>query len=176
MHFPTALQSGAKAARSAIDCIGSIGKAVAVGVLSLENIDKTKSTLQSGGVKANELDFIICNAGSDVFLRSGDRMQRSSEWSRKASFRWDADIVKKAIFRAADRRHCVTAPQRPQWSANEELQEILESVRTLYFDLTFGVHKSLANVCETSVMLLLCIYRTGTSKCETCKSSFCTDE
>lgn len=123
------MQSGAKVARTALDEVKRADKPAAAGVLTLEGYHKTWDVLSRGEVELTELDFIVCNAGSDMYLRVGSEMQRSKEWSRKSRFRWDADIVKKAIFRAADRRHSVTAPQRPEWSANEELKEILESVR-----------------------------------------------
>ncbi len=80
---------------------------VGIGVLSMLGFDSTYDHIVSGGVNVEDLDFMVCNSGADVWLRhDANRWEADETYESLIEFHWDRvalhRMLKKIISSQAD--------------------------------------------------------------------------
>jgi sucrose-phosphate synthase len=80
---------------------------VGIGVLSMLGFDSTYDHIVSGGIDIDDLDFMVCNSGADVWLRHDtNRWEADEAYESLIEFHWDRvalhRMLKKIISSPAD--------------------------------------------------------------------------
>jgi sucrose-phosphate synthase len=80
---------------------------VGIGVLSMLGFDSTYDHIASGGIDVDDLDFMVCNSGADVWLRHDvHRWEADESYESLIDFHWDRvalhRMLKKIISSQAD--------------------------------------------------------------------------
>lgn len=83
--------------------IGNSGQRVGLGVLSMLGFDDTRDLLVEAEVPMAKVDFIVCNAGADVWFNFGSAGGEECTWEADTSyeqhiaFRWDRNAIARTL-------------------------------------------------------------------------------
>jgi hypothetical protein len=94
-----------RAAAAALTAAG-VGDDVGLGVLSMLGFESTREALAAGGADPAALDFVVANAGADVWTRrAGGQWEADEAYESLIESRWDRAALRRAL------RKVVSAPE-----------------------------------------------------------------
>lgn len=96
---------------------------IGIGVLSMLGFDSTYHSLMNNGVEIANIDFMVCNAGADVWLQhEGSRWDADETYESLVGFHWDRIALHRAL------KKIVSSPGKEGHRRLPRLKELLYNV------------------------------------------------
>lgn len=72
---------------------------LAIGLLTVLTLNEIKHELKRAGIKAADLNFLVCNCGAYIFCRSEETGEFIADgaWEQKITHRWDKKLVVRFV-------------------------------------------------------------------------------